>query len=176
MSPNSIAISKRWLVYCTLSYFRSYILSVLRNRLVQKFPNHLYLFLFYIISILIFPQREQFFSTKTRLDLSLTCLNWKIYLPCSEFKPSIRTLLGKNIHFNCPLKLWNNFISFREPIYFSKQKMFFIKIFEITDNNLKIQRFSRNFEVDLIYLWKYSKCLKFLGCVASTASVDHTHW
>ena len=63
----------------------------------------------------------------------------------------------KIIHFNCPLKLCNNFISFREPIYFS----FFIEIFEITDNNLKIYRSSWNFEVDLIYLWKYTKCLKF---------------
>ena len=32
--PNSIVISKLWLVYITLSYFRSYILGVLRNGLV----------------------------------------------------------------------------------------------------------------------------------------------
>ena len=59
-------------------------------------------------------------------------------IPDRDFKPSIRTLFGKIINFNCPLKLCNNFISFREPIYFSKEKMFFIEIFEITDNYLKI--------------------------------------
>ena len=55
ISPNSIAISKLWLVYSTLSYFRSYTLRILRNGLV-----HLYLFLFCIVNILIVPQREQF--------------------------------------------------------------------------------------------------------------------
>ena len=54
-----------------------------------------------------------------------------------DLKPYISTVFGKNIHFNCHLKLCNNFISFRESIYFSKQKMFFIEIFEITDNNFE---------------------------------------
>ena len=34
ISPNSIAIDKLWLVYSSLSYFRSYKLRVLRNGLV----------------------------------------------------------------------------------------------------------------------------------------------
>ena len=68
-------------------------------------------------------------------------------IPGRNLKPSIRTLFGKIIHFNCPLKLCNNFISLREPIYFSKQRN--IEIFEITDNNLKIYRSSGNFEVDI---------------------------
>ena len=58
-------------------------------------------------------------------------------IPGWDSKLYIRTRFGKTIHFNCPLKLCNNFISFREPIYFSKQKIFFIEIFEITDNSLK---------------------------------------
>ena len=37
-------------------------------------------------------------------------------IPGRDFKPSIRTLFEKIIHFNCPLKLGNHFISFREPI------------------------------------------------------------
>ena len=59
-------------------------------------------------------------------------------VPGIDFQPSIRTLFGKVIHFKCPLKLCNNIISLREPIYFSKQKNYFIEIFETTDNNLKI--------------------------------------
>ena len=59
-------------------------------------------------------------------------------IPGRDFKPSIPTLFEKIIHFNSRLKLRNNFVSFREPIYFSKQKMFFIEIFEKTDKILKI--------------------------------------
>ena len=46
ISLNSIAINKLWLVYSTLSYFWSYILRVLRNGLVQRFSNPLYLLRF----------------------------------------------------------------------------------------------------------------------------------
>ena len=73
-------------------------------------------------------------------------------IPGRDFKP-IGTLFGKIIYFNFPLKLCNNFISFQEPIYFSKQIVFFIEIIEITDNNLKIERSFRNFEIDLIYVF-----------------------
>ena len=38
----------------------------------------------------------------------------------------------------------HNFISFREPIYLSKQNMFFIEIFEIRDNNLKISALQKD--------------------------------
>ena len=50
-----------------------------------------------------------------------------------NFKTSIRALFGKSLFL-----IDNNFILFREPIYFSKEKMFVIEMFEITDNNWKI--------------------------------------
>ena len=43
-----------------------------------------------------------------------------------------------------------------------KIKNVFIEIFEITDNNLKI-KISWNFEIGLIYLWKYSEYFEILG-------------
>ena len=95
-------------------------LRVLRYGLVKRFSNHLYLFLFCIITILIVLGENNFYSTKTRLDLSLTSLNWKIYLPAGDFTPSIRTLFRKIIHFNCPLKLCNNFIPFPISISFAE--------------------------------------------------------
>ena len=86
------------------------ILRVLRNGLVQKF-----IFIYSFFVLFLFEQfrgENNFYLTKTRLNLSLTCLNWKIYLPDRVFKPSIYTLFGKIIHFICLLKLRNNFISF----------------------------------------------------------------
>ena len=58
ISLNSIAISKIWHVYSTLSYFRPYILRLLRNGLFQRFSIHLYLFLFLFLS------ENNFYSTK----------------------------------------------------------------------------------------------------------------
>ena len=46
-----LCVSKPWLVCSTLSYFQSYILRVLRNGLVQRFSNHLHLFLFCILLV-----------------------------------------------------------------------------------------------------------------------------
>ena len=70
-----------------------------------------------------------------RLKFIWTCLwhAWTGDIPNREFEPSIRTPFEKIIHFNCPLEQCNNFISFREAIYFLKHKMFFIEIFEITE-------------------------------------------
>ena len=70
-------------------------------------------------------------------------------IPGRDFKP-IRTLFGKSFIFNCPLKLCNNFISFREPIYFSKKKKkcFYRNIWN-SGNNLRILKFSWSFEVDI---------------------------
>ena len=95
-------------------------LRVHRNGLVEIFPNNFDLFHFCII-----------LSARTiliRLKLVWTCLDMLELenIPGRDFKPSIRTLFGKTSHFNCPLKLCNNFISFREPIYLSKQKKCFL--------------------------------------------------
>ena len=80
----------------TFSYFRSYILRVLRNGLVQRrFSNHLYLFLFCIITILIVLQREQFLFDKNSSGLVFDMLELED-IPGRHFKPFIRTLFGKN--------------------------------------------------------------------------------
>ena len=133
ISLNSIAISKLWLVYSALSYFRSYILRVLRNGLDSRII--FYLFLFYLLLFLFNSSATR--ATFIRVKLDFDILEVKD-IPRRVFKPFIRTLFGKIIHFNGPLKLCNLFISFREPIYFSKQNTFFIEIFEKTGNNLKI--------------------------------------
>ena len=89
-----------------------------------------------MVTILIVPQREQFLFEYNSSGLVFDMLELED-IPGRDFKASIRTLFGKIIHFNCPLKLFKNFISFRELIYFSKQKMFFTEIFEITNWKFK---------------------------------------
>ena len=76
-------------------------------------------------------------------------------IPGRDFKPSIHALFEKIIHFNCPSKLCNNFILFREAIYFSKQKMFFIEIFEVTDNNLKILQKLWSIYENTLNVWNF---------------------
>ena len=136
-------------------------MNVLRNGLVQRFSNHLYLFFFCIVSILIVLQREQVLIEWKLSGLVFDMLELED-IPGRGLKPSIRTLFGKTIHFNCPLKLCNNFISFREPINFSKQTMFFIEIFKITDNNLKIKRSSWNFK-STFYIYENTLMFEILG-------------
>ena len=98
-----ITISKLWLVYGTLSYFRS-ILGVLRNGLVQKFSNHLYLFLFCIIYYFNSSSARTNFI---RLKLIWTCLwhAWTGRYTREELQTFYPSLLGEIIHFIAP---WNN--------------------------------------------------------------------
>ena len=77
-----------------LSYFWSYILRVLRNGLIQRFSNHLYLFLFCIISILIVPQREQFLFDF--ICIVLLSFN-KIYIFCSFWTGRCEVKRGQNL-------------------------------------------------------------------------------
>ena len=93
---------------------QKFILRVLRNGLVQKFSNHLLFipFLYYYY----------FNGSSARTIFIRLKLVWAIIdmleledIPGSDFNPSICTLYGKMIHYNCPLKQCNNFISFREP-------------------------------------------------------------
>ena len=73
---------------------------------------------------------NNFYSTKTRLEDTYTRQELQTFYP-----PPFR----KIIHFNCPLKLCNKCITFQHQYTFqNKKKMFFIEIFEIIDNNLKI--------------------------------------
>ena len=70
------------------------------------------------------PQRSEEVTKKLKISLNYlkiyNQLKIKIYQAATS-NVLIRTRFGKTIPFNCPLKLCNNFISFREQeVYFSK--------------------------------------------------------
>ena len=104
------------------------ILRVLRNGLVQRFSNHIYLFIYCIISILIVSHREQFLFDLDSSLLVFNMLECKLYLPDRDIKPSNRTILRKSFILIAPMRQFY-FIS-RANIIFKTKKMFFIEIFE----------------------------------------------
>ena len=76
--------------------------------------------------LLIAPQREQFLFDSNLSGLVFDMVELE-YIPGRNFKPSIRTPFGKIIHFNCPLKLLKNSISFSKTNILFKTKNVFYK-------------------------------------------------
>ena len=111
-------------------------MRVLKNELVQRFPNHLYLFLFSIISIFMVSQREQFLIDSNSSELVFDLLELE-NIPDRDFKPSIGTLFGKSFIL-IALETMQQYYSISRTIILSKIKNVFIEIFDITDNELKI--------------------------------------
>ena len=107
---------KQAMTYCLL---HSYLFPILYIESSYKWFSPKITIFIIIVLILILPQREQFLFVENSPVLVFDMLELE-YTTGMDLKPSIGTLFGKIIHFNYPLKLCNNFISYRESIYFSK--------------------------------------------------------
>ena len=134
----------------TLSYFRSYILRVFRNVLVQRFSNHLYLYPFLYYYYFNSSSARTIFI---RLKLVWTCL-WSAWTGRYIRQGGTSSLLSAHISeksfiLTAPWIYATILFHFvKTNILFKTKHVFNRNIKNWKYNNLKIYRSCLNFEVD----------------------------